>query len=163
MKAVSRQRVLVVDDESGMNEHITDILERAGFEVFAAVDGVAGLEAFRSTDPHVVILDIFMPKKDGLEVLIELRHKRSRVPVLVISGKQLLLSDSSMGLAKQLGASDVLGKPFTPEELVNRVSCLVRARADEAPASSGPHETKFVTLQWCVDGLKSRFGGSGRK
>jgi len=159
------QRVLVVDDESAMNEYIGDILKQAGFEVFAAVDGVAGLEAFHSTDPQVVILDIFMPKKDGLEVLIELRHQPSSVPVLVISGKQYLLSDSSMGLAKQLGANDVLGKPFTPEELVHHVSSLARARADEPPpppAPPGPHETDFVTLRRCVDLMKSRFGGPGR-
>lgn len=157
------KRVLVVDDESGMNEYIAEVLEKAGFKVFAAVDGVAGLEAFHSSAPQVVILDIFMPKKDGLEVLIELRNRKFSVPVLVISGKQHLLSDSSMGFAKQLGADDVLSKPFTPEELLTRVSSLAQLRADEPPAPSVREETNFAMFRRCVDRLKSRFGGSGRK
>ena len=151
-------RVLVVDDESAMNEYIADILKPAGFEVFSALDGVAGLEALDANDPHVVILDIFMPGKDGLEVLIELRHGRSSVPVLVISGKQQLLSDSSMGLAKQLGADDVLGKPFTPEELIHRVSALVRAGTERSHLYPGADGTDFVTFRRCVDVLKARFG-----
>jgi DNA-binding response OmpR family regulator len=162
MWAPSKRRVLVVDDESGMNEYVADILEKAGFDVFAATDGVAAVEAFHSSKPDVMILDIFMPKKDGLEVLIELRHQRVKVPVLVISGKQLLLSDSSMGLAKQLGANDVLGKPFTPEELVAHVSCLAQAAADE-PSAPAINETNFFTFRRCVDVLKSRFRRSGRK
>src|SRR5688572_13582375 len=149
------QRVLVVDDESGMNEYIAEILGKAGFEVLAEVDGEAGLKAFHSHEPQVLILDIFMPKKDGLEVLIELRQQKFNVPVLVISGKQHLLSDSSMGLAKQLGADAVLSKPFTPEELVTHVSLLAQLRAGGRAAASG---TDFVTFRKCVDRLKSHFG-----
>jgi DNA-binding response OmpR family regulator len=157
MRAGSKQRVLVVDDESGMEEYIADILKQAEFEVFTAGDGVAALEAIRASAPDVVILDIFMPKKDGLEVLIELRHQRSTVPILVISGKQALLSDSSMGLARQLGANDVLSKPFTAEELVKRVSCLACARADQAALDPGSRETTFLTLRRCIEMVKSRF------
>ena len=156
-------RVLVMDDESAMNEYITDILKPAGFDVFAALDGVTGQEALGAHDPHVVILDIFMPGKDGLEVLIELRHRRSSVPVLVISGKQQLLSDSSMGLAKQLGADEVLAKPFTPEELIDRVSRLARAGGGRSHLNSRANETTFVTLRRCINVVKSRFGRAREK
>src|SRR5688572_9172428 len=160
---VPMKRVLVVDDESAMNEYIADILKPAGYEVFSALDGVSGLEAFHANDPQVVILDIFMPKKDGLEVLIELRHQRCGVPVLVISGKQQLLSDSSMGLAKQLGADDVLGKPFTREELIKRVRLLADTRVDQPAPPAGRNETNFVTFRRCVEVVKSHFGRFGRK
>lgn len=159
MQAGRKQRVLVVDDESAMNELIADILGEAGFKVFAETDGAGALEAFRARKPDVVILDIFMPNKDGLEVLIEMRHQRLRVPVLVISGKQTLLTDSSMGLAKQLGASDVLAKPFTPEALVERVSCLVQAAEGQSQLEAeGSRETTFLTLRRCVDLVKARVG-----
>lgn len=140
-----------------MNEYIADILGKAGYKTFGVLDGAGALEAFRSTAPDLVILDIFMPNKDGLEVLVEIRHQRSKVPVLVISGKQLLLSDASMGLARQLGANDVLSKPFTPEELVNRVSLLRSTRVEEANMDREATETNFLTLRKCVDMLKSHF------
>ena len=158
MQAASKQRILVVDDESAMNQLVGDILERAGFKVFAAQDGTAGLEAFHANAPDVVIVDIFMPRKDGLEMLIDLRQSKSNVPVLIISGKQTLLTDSSMGLAKQLGANDVLAKPFTPEELVARVSALARAEIEEPASYLHSRETTFLTLRRCVEMVKSRFG-----
>jgi DNA-binding response OmpR family regulator len=124
--------MLVIEDEPAMNQLISDILSQAGFHVTSAFDGVAGLEAIRSSAPDVVILDIFMPEKDGLELLIELRRFARSLPVLVISGKQHLLSESSMSLARQLGATAVLAKPFTPPELLKAVSKL-GALAAETP------------------------------
>src|SRR5436190_9129959 len=121
---VDMQRVLIVEDDPGMNDYIRDILAQKGFEVSSAFDGFAGMDAIRSSPPTVVILDIFMPEKDGLEMLVELRRFTKSLPVLVISGKQHLLSGCSMSLAKQLGATDVLSKPFTPKALIERVVAL---------------------------------------
>jgi DNA-binding response OmpR family regulator len=92
----------------------------------------------------VVILDIFMPEKDGLEMLVELRRLSAALPVLVISGKHHLLSGCSMSLAKQLGANDVLSKPFTPKALVERVVSLIgaaqsRGQRDAHSALPNPH------------------------
>jgi DNA-binding response OmpR family regulator len=115
------RRILVVEDDHAMNQHIADILNKAGFKVSSAFDGVAGLEAVRTSTPDLIVLDIFMPEKDGLEMLVELRRAKIDVPVLIISGKQHLLSGSSMSLAEQLGASGTLAKPFTPKELLNHV------------------------------------------
>jgi two-component system OmpR family response regulator/two-component system response regulator RstA len=137
-------RVLIVEDDPGMNEYIGDILSQKGFQVSSAFDGFAGLDSIRSATPHVVILDIFMPEKDGLEMLVELRRFAGGLPVLVISGKQHLLSGCSMSLAKQLGANDVLAKPFTPKALLERVTALANAtstkgRRDGAGPLPNPH------------------------
>jgi DNA-binding response OmpR family regulator len=126
------QTVLIVEDDPGMNEYISDVLKQKGFQVSSAFNGFSGLEAVRSSTPHVVILDIFMPEKDGLEMLVELRRFAAGLPVLVISGKQHLLSGCSMNLAKQLGASDVLSKPFTAKALVERVTSLIGAAQNPA-------------------------------
>jgi len=134
-------RVLIVEDDPGMNDYIGDILSQKGFEVRSAFNGFTGLDAIRSSPPHVVILDIFMPEKDGLEMLVELRRFASSLPVLVISGKQHLLSGCSMSLAKQLGASDVLAKPFTPKVLIERVVALANREKREAQgAVPEPHK-----------------------
>ena len=134
-------RVLIVEDDPGMNDYIGDILSQKGFEVSSAFNGFSGLDAIRASTPHLVILDIFMPEKDGLEMLVELRRFASGLPVLVISGKQHLLSGCSMSLAKQLGASDVLSKPFTPKALIERVIALANRppRETQAPAPD-PHK-----------------------
>src|SRR5688572_1868269 len=141
------QRVLIVEDDLAMNEYIGDILSQTGFQVAAAYNGVTGLDAIRASAPHVVILDIFMPEKDGLEMLVELRRHSPKLPVLVISGRQHLLSGCSMSLAKQLGATDVLAKPFTPKELLNRVVPLTSGLADASPPPAAPSpETTFTRL-----------------
>jgi DNA-binding response OmpR family regulator len=118
------QRVLIIEDDPAMSEYMGEILRRAGFDVSAAFNGVTGLEALRSSPPDVAILDIFMPEKDGLEVLIELRRTNPELNVVITSGKQHLLSGSSLSLAEQLGANATLPKPFTPKELVAVVSRL---------------------------------------
>ena len=136
-------RVLIVEDDPGMNDYIGDILSQKGFEVRSAFNGFSGLDAIRSSPPHVVILDIFMPEKDGLEMLVELRRFASSLPVLVISGKQHLLSGCSMSLAKQLGANDVLAKPFTPKVLIERVVALANREQREAQAlAPEPHKVR---------------------
>jgi DNA-binding response OmpR family regulator len=117
-------RVLIVEDDPGMNDYIGDILSKKGIEVASAFNGFSGLDSIRSSEPNLVILDIFMPEKDGLEMLVELRRFASSLPVLVISGKQHLLSGCSMSLAKQLGASDVLPNRSRPKRSSTAYSLL---------------------------------------
>ena len=118
------QRVLIIEDDPAMSEYMSEVLRRAGFEVSTAFNGMTGLEALRSSPPDVAILDIFMPEKDGLEVLIDIRRTAPELNVVITSGKQHLLSGSSLSLAEQLGASATLAKPFSPKELVAVVSRL---------------------------------------
>src|SRR5688572_10713013 len=138
------RRVLIIEDDPSMNEFIGDILNQKGFTVSSAYNGFTGLDAIRASAPDVVILDIFMPEKDGLEMLVELRQFAARLPVLVISGKQHLLSGCSMSLAKQLGATDILAKPFTPKALVDSVTSLAdhpdrRSHGDSSRPVPKPH------------------------
>lgn len=143
-----------------MNDYIGDILKKIGCRVSSAFNGVAAMDAIRSRAPHLVILDIFMPEKDGLEVLVELRRLSPALPVLVISGKQHLLSGSSMSLATQLGASDILAKPFTPKELLNHVTRLagiLDAQPSE-PLPGAQSELKgFAKLRQHLGRWKQRF------
>jgi len=151
------QRVLVIEDDPAMSQYIGEILAKAEYEVSAAFDGVAGLEAIRAGTSQAVILDIFMPEKDGLEVLLETRRFAPQLPVLVISGKQHLLSESSMNLAKQLGADDVLSKPFTPQELLDRVKHLASVQAQSIQrAHEARPKSRLQKLREQVDRVAGR-------
>ena len=126
------KRILIIEDDPALSQYLSDILAKAGYEVSAAVNGFKGLEAISANPPDLIILDIFMPEKDGLEVLMELRRRSHKLRVLVTSGKQHLLSGSSLQLAAKLGASATLAKPFTPKELLSQVAKLL-----ENPNDSG--------------------------
>jgi DNA-binding response OmpR family regulator len=119
------KRILIIEDDPALNQYLGDILAKAGYDVTSAKNGIEGLEAIRGCWPDAIVLDIFMPEKDGLEVLMELRRLSRKLCVLVISGKQHLLSGSSLHLAEKLGANATLSKPFTPKELLNQVSGLL--------------------------------------
>jgi DNA-binding response OmpR family regulator len=118
------KRILVIEDDPAMSQYLGDILTKAGFQVSFAMNGIEGMEAIRAIAPDLLVLDIFMPEKDGLEVLMELRRVAPELRVLVTSGKQHLLSGSSLHLAEKLGANATLPKPFTPKELLSQVSKL---------------------------------------
>lgn len=151
------QQVLVVEDDPAMSQYIGEILTKAQYNVLSAFNGIAGLEAIRAGSSQLVVLDIFMPEKDGLEVLVEMRRFSPDLPVLVISGKQHLLSESSMNLAKQLGADDVLSKPFTPQELLERVKLLAPLASERASATDPTPQVKgFRKLREGINRLAKR-------
>lgn len=114
--------ILVVDDEPRIVQIARDYLERAGFTVVSAGDGEAALAAARSSKPDLIILDLKLPKMDGLDVARELR-KSSRVPLIMLTAR-VEESDKLIGL--ELGADDYITKPFSPKELVARVRAVLR-------------------------------------
>lgn len=114
--------VLVVDDEPRIVQIARDYLERAGFTVVSAGDGEAALATARSARPDLIILDLKLPKMDGLDVARELR-KTSRVPLIMLTAR-VEESDKLIGL--ELGADDYITKPFSPKELVARVRAVLR-------------------------------------
>ena len=119
------RRVLVVDDEPMVREVVTAYLERDGYRVTTAADGLAALEALETTHPDLVVLDVMLPKLDGFDVLTQLR-KRTDVPVILLTARTEEV-DRVLGL--ELGADDYVVKPFSPRELAARVrSVLRRAR-----------------------------------
>ena len=114
--------VLVVDDEPILRETIAYNLKREGFNVDVAADGEEALEIARETNPDVIVLDIMLPKMDGLQVLRTIRDE-SPVPILLLSARSDEI-DRVLGL--ELGADDYLPKPFAMRELVARVKAILR-------------------------------------
>ena len=125
--------VLVVDDEPILRETIAYNLKREGFNVDVAADGEEALEIARDANPDVIVLDIMLPKMDGLQVLRTIRVE-SPVPILLLSARSDEI-DRVLGL--ELGADDYLPKPFAMRELVARVKAMVR-RMRLTPEEASP-------------------------
>jgi two-component system KDP operon response regulator KdpE len=119
---VKRFRVLVVDDEERILNFLSTKLKASGYEAIIASDGVKGLEQLQSQEPDLVVLDLLMPKMDGLEMLKQLRAFSS-VPVIVLTAKG---GDTDRIKGLKLGADDYLPKPFNPDELVARIEAIRR-------------------------------------
>jgi two-component system alkaline phosphatase synthesis response regulator PhoP len=116
-------RILLVEDEPGLVLTLTDLLEEEGYAVESAVDGPSGLAKASDEPFDLVILDVMLPGKSGLEVCRELRQRGKDVAVLMLTAKTQLV-DRVVGL--KLGADDYLTKPFEPPELLARVEALLR-------------------------------------
>ncbi|MFC4321054.1 response regulator transcription factor [Litchfieldia salsa] len=117
------KKVLVVDDEQSIVTLLQYNLKQAGFEVITAMDGEAGLNAAIHEQPDLIILDLMLPKMDGIEVCKELRQKRIATPIFMLTAKDDEF-DKVLGL--ELGADDYLTKPFSPREVVARVKAILR-------------------------------------
>jgi DNA-binding response OmpR family regulator len=124
-------RILVVEDELPMRTVLRDCLERNGYRVLTAADGEAGLTTALREKPDLILLDIMMPKLDGLAVCSELRRLASAVPILFLTAKGRS-QDLVAGLDS--GADDYLAKPFSREELLARVRALLRRAEKQARA-----------------------------
>ena len=116
------RRILLVDDEPSIQKMLTHALEREGFQVHAVGDGEAALDAIGTYEPHLIILDIMLPKVDGTEVIRQVRT-HSDVPVIMLTAKDDEI-DRVVGL--ELGADDYVTKPFAVRELVARVRAIMR-------------------------------------
>ena len=114
--------VLVVEDDKEIREGVEIYLKSQGYEVFQAVDGVEGLEVIEKEDIHLAIVDIMMPRMDGISMVVKLREKYD-FPVIFLSAKSEEV-DKIMGL--NMGADDYVTKPFTPMELLARVNSQLR-------------------------------------
>lgn len=116
-------KILVVDDESRMRKLVRDFLERAGFQVLEAGDGMEALDVFYDNqDIGLIILDVMMPKMDGWEVCREIR-KESKVPIIMLTARGEE-RDELNGF--ELGVDEYISKPFSPKILVARVNALLR-------------------------------------
>jgi len=125
-------RALLVEDDETISEFVARGLREAGFAVDCAADGEAGLDAALSQPYDVAVLDVMLPKRDGLSVIDELRRRGIATPVLIVSARRSV-DDRVRGL--QAGGDDYLTKPFAFAELLARVQALVR-RATRAPEST---------------------------
>lgn len=115
-------KILVADDEAEIRDVLRLYLEKDGYEVMEAADGMEALDVFKKGCPDLAILDIMMPGMDGYRVLRNIR-KASNIPVIMLSAKS---SDSDKILGLDLGADDYIVKPFVPLEAVARVNSNIR-------------------------------------
>jgi len=120
------KRILVVDDEPSITKLVSFNLEKAGYDVDTAADGQAALEKVQDIQPDLIVLDLMLPKVDGLEVCKRLRQENNHIPVIMLTAKDEEL-DRVSGL--ELGADDYVTKPFSPRELVARVKAVLRRSA----------------------------------
>ena len=119
------KKVLVVDDEKPISDIIKFNLTKEGYDVFTAFDGEEALTQFAEVGPDIILLDLMLPKMDGLEVCREIR-KTSDVPIIMLTAKDSEI-DKVLGL--ELGADDYVTKPFSNRELVARVKANLRRQA----------------------------------
>lgn len=133
-RAVPPARVLVVDDDRAVRESLRRSLEFNGYDVHLASDGAEALAGIGAVAPDVVVMDVMMPKLDGLEATRALRAAGNDVPVIVLTARDAV-GDRVEGL--DAGADDYLTKPFALEELLARLRALLRR---VAPAEDGAEE-----------------------
>lgn len=118
-----KRKILVVDDEPSIVTLLQYNLEQAGFEVIIAMDGEAGKTIVITESPDLIILDVMLPKLDGMEVCRQLRQEKIKTPILMLTAKDSEL-DKILGL--EFGADDYMVKPFSPREVVARVKAILR-------------------------------------
>ncbi|BDF05033.1 response regulator transcription factor [[Clostridium] hylemonae] len=151
--------VLIVEDDKEIREGVEIYLKSQGYEVYQAADGREGLEVIEREDIHLAIVDVMMPRMDGITMVVRLREKHD-FPVIMLSAKSEEV-DKIMGL--NIGADDYVTKPFTPMELLARVNSQLRRyrkfaeKLNEKEASANVHvigglEINEDTVEAAVDG-----------
>src|SRR5437764_10538215 len=123
--------VVVVEDEPAIRRGVTDALRVSGYEVSEAADGEVGLQSALRRDVGLVLLDLLRPRRDGLDVLGELRKVRPNLPVIILTARG---SEDDRVRGLKMGADDYVVKPFSARELLARVEAVLR-RAPSRPAS----------------------------
>lgn len=117
------QRVLVVDDEQSIVTLLKYNLEQSGYVVEVAQDGEEALQKEKETKSDLIVLDVMLPKKDGIEVCKTIRSDKNQVPILMLTAKD---DEFDRVLGLELGADDYMTKPFSPREVVARVKAILR-------------------------------------
>jgi DNA-binding response OmpR family regulator len=136
------KRILLIDDDHHILLMIKKMLERAGFEVELASNGNEGLELFKRIQADLVITDIIMPEKEGLETIRAMKRLRSDLKIIAMSGGGKISADNYLNTAKIFGASKVLEKPFSQKTLISAVTELLGASSgDYLNTGSGSLET----------------------
>ena len=125
-KASAVARILLVDDEASIRRPLQRVLERAGHQVFTASNGREAVRLWRECSGDLVITDIQMPEKDGLETILELRQLSPHTPILAMSGGHPNCRVDVLADAVQLGAFRTIEKPFAIREMLEAVEQLLR-------------------------------------
>ena len=130
MKILKMAKILVIDDEEQMCSKVKAMLILDNHQVFQAQDGVVGVQIFYQFQPDLVITDINMPNKDGLEVIMELLKYDKNIPIIAMSNCHCSAIDrSNLEIAKMLGAKEVLLKPFVFQQLQDVIESVCGFRS----------------------------------
>ncbi|MGH2544584.1 MAG: response regulator transcription factor [Ardenticatenaceae bacterium] len=129
---MAEQKILIVEDEPSIREVVSLYLQRAGYDVTVVADGQAALEALERQLPDLVVLDLMLPKVDGVEITRWLRM-HGNTPIIMLTARREE-ADRIAGL--EMGADDYVVKPFSPQELVSRVRAVLRRSNIATPGSS---------------------------
>src|SRR5262245_61724561 len=143
-------RLVVIEDEQAIRRGIADALRASGYEVAEAADGVRGLDEAARHGVDLVLLDLMLPRRDGLDVLTQLRKVRPSLPVIILTARG---SEDDRVRGLRMGADDYVVKPFSARELLARVEAVLRrarpraangtARADWPPADEGAYTARL--------------------
>jgi DNA-binding response OmpR family regulator len=148
----TKHSILIIDDDVRLRDLLLRYLTEQGFEAKAVMDGEAMDNALRIGRFHLLILDLMLPKEDGLSILRRLRGTGENVPVILLTAKGDEI-DRIVGL--EMGADDYLPKPFNPRELVARIHAVLRRKNGQL-AGSPALEEKSITFSDCELNLATR-------
>lgn len=137
------KRVLIVDDEQSILTLLQYNLQQAGFEVISAMDGEEAKNKALTENPDLIVLDLMLPKLDGIEVCKQLRQKKVETPILMLTAKDDEF-DKVLGL--ELGADDYMTKPFSPRELVARVKAILRRAGAQLVQEDGENPDETIVI-----------------
>jgi CheY-like chemotaxis protein len=118
---MTRTTILLVDDDESFRPMLHATLERCGYDVVAATNGNEALALYRQREVDLVITDLIMPDKEGLETIAELRREAPGVRIIAMSGGGRNTPNAYLHVAKQFGAAQVLPKPFSTQELLDAI------------------------------------------
>jgi DNA-binding response OmpR family regulator len=119
--------ILVVDDNAAVRKAVMMMLEMGGYRVAGAKDGAEAMRAFESETPDLVIVDIIMPDKDGIEIIREMRRLRPETRIIAMTGGGRFPNLDFLKMARAFGAADTVAKPIDPDDLAARVEACLRA------------------------------------
>ena len=125
------ERILIIDDEQQIRSMLRLMLEREGYEVVEASDGIEGIKAYRQKPADLIITDLIMPNKDGIGMIIDLHKEYPDVKIIAMSGGGLNKPDGYLKGAKKLGAACTLTKPIDREKMLRAVKNILKGTTSE--------------------------------
>lgn len=120
-------RILVIDDDTMFRDMLKLLLGNEGYEIVEADDGRSGLKKFQQSCPDLVICDLIMPDKEGLETIQELQKINREVPIIAVSGGGEAGPGTYLALAKAMGARKTFSKPFIPQDFVEEIAACIKS------------------------------------
>lgn len=126
--------ILIIDDDAVVRETMSRVLKQGGYEVASAPDGTIGVQLYQTLQPDLVVTDILMPEREGIETILDIRRLNPDAPILAISGGGHFMSSDVLHLAAQFGAEATLAKPFNHRQLLTQVKeCLSHGTPPHQP------------------------------